>query len=214
MEKKIVRTTFQFKRSTARKWYQLNPILAQGEPGFEYDTGKLKIGNGTTSWRQLDYLTNDSTTGSSEGIYSDKTVYDFPKIGDENILYRASAEKALYQFNSVTNEYELICKFSEYDDKAIIVDDHLSLSSTNSVQNKVITSVLNDKVDKIEGKQLSTNDFSDEEKVKLASLEKITIDNAIDESSFNPISNNAVAAMFNSFNTKIETLTLDGGEII
>lgn len=34
-----------------------NPVLRVGEPGFETDTGKLKIGDGLTHWRELDYFT-------------------------------------------------------------------------------------------------------------------------------------------------------------
>ena len=33
-----------------------NPVLSAGEPGFELDTGKLKIGDGSTYWNDLPYL--------------------------------------------------------------------------------------------------------------------------------------------------------------
>lgn len=33
-----------------------NPILAAGEPGFELDTGKLKIGNGNDTYNDLSYI--------------------------------------------------------------------------------------------------------------------------------------------------------------
>ncbi len=45
-----------------------------------------------------------------------------------------------------------------------VLDTELSSTSTNAVQNKVITEELNTKVNKINGKQLSTNDFTDEDK--------------------------------------------------
>lgn len=47
----------QFRRDLAATWTSENPTLAQGEPGFEYDTGNLKIGDGTTAWTSLPYLT-------------------------------------------------------------------------------------------------------------------------------------------------------------
>lgn len=53
---KIIKTTFKLKRGTAAKWLENNPILAEGEPGFELDTNKLKIGDGITSWRNLPYI--------------------------------------------------------------------------------------------------------------------------------------------------------------
>ena len=52
----VYKTIFQFKRGTSEKWTELNPILRQGEPGFEIDTGKLKIGDGSTEWKQLKYI--------------------------------------------------------------------------------------------------------------------------------------------------------------
>ena len=55
-DKKIINHIYQFKRGTAQRWLEVNPILRQGEPGFEIDTGKLKIGNGITTWKDLPYL--------------------------------------------------------------------------------------------------------------------------------------------------------------
>lgn len=52
----VVKTTFQFKRGSAAKWAELNLVLAAGEPGFELDTGRLKIGDGVRAWQDLPYL--------------------------------------------------------------------------------------------------------------------------------------------------------------
>ena len=49
----------QVRRGTASDWTSVNPILAGGEIGFETNTGKLKIGDGTTSWSSLDYVASD-----------------------------------------------------------------------------------------------------------------------------------------------------------
>lgn len=45
----------QYRRGTAAQWTSVNPILAQGEPGYEYDTGKFKVGNGVDTWNVLPY---------------------------------------------------------------------------------------------------------------------------------------------------------------
>lgn len=52
-----------------------------------------------------------------------------------------------------------------------MVDNTLSLESANPVENRVITSALNNKVNKVSGKQLSTEDFTTSEKNKLANIE-------------------------------------------
>ncbi len=56
--------------------------------------------------------------------------------------------------------------FVEY----VYPDATLSESSTNPVQNKAVTAALNNKVDKVEGKQLSTEDFTTVLKTKLEGL--------------------------------------------
>jgi len=47
--------TIQLRRGTAAQWTASNPVLAAGEPAFESDTGKFKIGNGSSAWTALAY---------------------------------------------------------------------------------------------------------------------------------------------------------------
>lgn len=69
----IVKTTFQLKRGSAAKWAELNLILAPGEPGYEIDTGRLKIGNGSAPWNELVYF-NGGGGGASGDIVVDTTL--------------------------------------------------------------------------------------------------------------------------------------------
>ena len=46
---------FQFRRDPAATWTSENPTLAEGELGLETDTGKYKVGNGSTDWVTLTY---------------------------------------------------------------------------------------------------------------------------------------------------------------
>jgi len=45
----------QLRRDTAANWTTANPTLSAGELGFETDTGKFKLGNGSTIWASLGY---------------------------------------------------------------------------------------------------------------------------------------------------------------
>lgn len=45
----------QVRRGTAAQWNTANTVLADGEPGFERDTGKVKYGDGVTPWAALPY---------------------------------------------------------------------------------------------------------------------------------------------------------------
>ena len=57
-------TTIKFRRDTSANWTSVNPIPAQGEPCYETDTGKLKIGNGSDNYVALPYVSNG---GGSSG---------------------------------------------------------------------------------------------------------------------------------------------------
>lgn len=50
-----VQTQIQVRRGTAATWTSTNPTLAAGELGFETDTGKFKIGTGSSTWTALSY---------------------------------------------------------------------------------------------------------------------------------------------------------------
>ena len=57
----IIKTTFQLRRGLAASWTKNNPVLAVGEPGFERDTYRLKIGDGETAWNDLAYFGGTAT---------------------------------------------------------------------------------------------------------------------------------------------------------
>ena len=55
-------TRMQQRRGTASQWSTANPILNAGEMGWESDTNKFKIGDGTNHWADLDYFIDQSST--------------------------------------------------------------------------------------------------------------------------------------------------------
>lgn len=50
-------SSVQLKRGTSSQWFSKNPILKNGELGVELDTKRMKLGNGTTRWNSLNYIT-------------------------------------------------------------------------------------------------------------------------------------------------------------
>lgn len=67
----------QLRGGTLAQWATANPILADREPGYEKDTGRLKIGDGSTVWNSLPYaysfitLTDGDETHA--GIFEEAT---------------------------------------------------------------------------------------------------------------------------------------------
>lgn len=110
----VLNTTFKLKRGTAARWAEVNPILEQGEPGFVYDENRLKIGDGVTPWNDLPYIDGKREVAN----FNNNT--DFPEIGDPDLIYKATEELSLYQFNAETKQYEKISDGRGLDDIKII----------------------------------------------------------------------------------------------
>ena len=56
------------RRDTAANWTAANPTLASGELGGETDTGKLKLGNGSTAWNSLAYQAGVTSVNGNTGV--------------------------------------------------------------------------------------------------------------------------------------------------
>ena len=88
---KPITRPLQFKRGTVDAFKRRNPILLNGEPAFEKDTNKMKIGNGKTPYNDLPYIGDHSKPKDGKSAYdlwleagNEGTVDDFLEslIGD------------------------------------------------------------------------------------------------------------------------------------
>lgn len=77
------RFTIRLRRDSAARWAQANPVLVDGEPGYERDTGKLKVGDGFHHWLDLEYYVprggeTEVPTNLEDHIYAElpHPVYD------------------------------------------------------------------------------------------------------------------------------------------
>ena len=59
----------QQRRGTASQWTSADPILNAGEIGYESDTNKFKIGDGTNHWSDLNYFADAVELGGSIDDY-------------------------------------------------------------------------------------------------------------------------------------------------
>lgn len=90
-----VNTQLQVRRGTASQWTSTNPTLAAGEFGFETDTGKFKIGTGSTAWTSLGYA---AITTSSSDTFTNKTI----ALGSNTV------SGTLSQFNTAVTDADLV----------------------------------------------------------------------------------------------------------
>lgn len=96
--------------------------------------------------------------------------------------------------------------------------DDIGLRQYDSKLKEYIRSSISTKVDKVSGKGLSTNDYTTEEKTKLADIEnganKTIIDSSLSSTSTNPVQNKVVNETFLNYYTKtqidsLELITID-----
>jgi hypothetical protein len=62
-------TRIQVRRGTTSEWNTANPILTEGEFGYNTTLDKFKIGDGTSTWSVLEYVPTSADLSSSLGDY-------------------------------------------------------------------------------------------------------------------------------------------------
>lgn len=85
-------TKIQLRRDTASNWTTNNPTPASGEPCFETDTGKFKIGDGATAYNNLAYqgesggsTPNNMVTTDTEQTIKGKKTFSRPDSSNEGL---------------------------------------------------------------------------------------------------------------------------------
>ena len=75
----------QRRRDSAANWTSVNPILLDGQEGFETDTGQKKMGDGVTAWNSLSYSSGggsgDMVLASIQTVTGKKTFGSAGAVG-------------------------------------------------------------------------------------------------------------------------------------
>ena len=72
----------QLRRDTTANWNSVNPVLADGEMGYDIVTNEIRIGNGSNTWSQLSGNTISGGGGASTG---NVTFSDINVIGTSSL---------------------------------------------------------------------------------------------------------------------------------
>ena len=139
--------------------------------------------------------------------------------GSDNVLYSFDGAHVYYYAHGELSLYEKI-KLSGLEEggggTATVVEDTLdSTSTTNALsanQGKILNEALDNKVDKVEGKGLSTEDFTTEEKTKLANL-GANISAVVEDTLTSTSTTNALSANMGKIlnDTKCDSTVYDSG---
>ena len=93
-------TQIQVRRDTAANWTSTNPTLGSGEWGYETDTGKVKIGNGSTAWASLAY----SGAGTVTSVVASTGLTGGTITGSGTIAIDTSVTADLTTAQTLTNK--------------------------------------------------------------------------------------------------------------
>ena len=88
----------QFRRDTAANWTSANPVLSQGEVGYEYDTGRFKVGTGSASWTSLAYSSGVTGPTGPSSTASVGTVTTLSAGATATVNNSGTATAAVYNF--------------------------------------------------------------------------------------------------------------------
>ena len=193
---KSVGTKILLRNDTAANWTANNPVLAKGQIGIQINTKKFKFGDGTTAWNSLDYGAGAdiaTASASADGLMS---ANDFTKLA--GIMAGAQPnEIEVIKKNGVTQTItnktvNITVPTATSDltnDSGFItisdVPEGAAASTTVPLMNGTAATGSEtafargdhvhpsdtSKVDKVTGKGLSTNDYTTEQKTKLAGIE-------------------------------------------
>lgn len=66
----MLKARIQLKKDTSEAWRINNPVLLDGEAGYESDTNLMKVGDGIHRWLELDYINSGATAIASTASYA------------------------------------------------------------------------------------------------------------------------------------------------
>ena len=160
---------------------QLPTTLSNGTMYFCTDTGNIYIDIGGAR-KQI-------SAEYAKGLKTDSSVIEFSAI-----------QAALNKLSNIENGAN-----------KTVVDSILSDSSTNPVENKIIKTALDGKVDIVSGKGLSTNDYSDADKSKLAGIAAGAEVNQNAFTNINVLTDNGTSVGSMTADQENDVLTLQAG---
>jgi len=130
----------QVRRDSAADWTNEDTTLAQGEVGWETDTGKFKIGDGSTAWTSLGYTSFVDDTAYNAGTWDANSDAASKNAVRDKIeaMGGGGANNALSNLSAVAISESLISDTNNNDDlgsdakawRSIYLDGNINILGT------------------------------------------------------------------------------------
>jgi hypothetical protein len=148
-----VAVRIQMRRGSTSDWNTADPILNEGEIGYNTTLGQIKIGDGSTAWSSLDYMVTDAELTTSLGNYIELTekgaVNGVAELdSNKNVL---TASSVIFE-GATTNSYQTTITVVEPTQDATITvpnvtGNMITSGDTGTVTNAMLAgSIANDKL--------------------------------------------------------------------
>jgi hypothetical protein len=133
----------QLRRDTSANWASANPILLEGELGYETDTKLRKIGDGVSAWNDLPYLKAEGITqelGNNENLAISQDLftklhnegYKFAGIANlDTVPQTVTADSKIYYIANIPGTYTNF-------NNLVVVDGEIAFFYYNRNWNKAI----------------------------------------------------------------------------
>ena len=116
-------TKLKIRRDNSTVWNLINPVLEQGEPAVELDTGRMKIGDGERPYIELPYTSSTGAGGISTIAWGDITG----TIASNGALATALSNKEAKADKGIANGY------APLNENAVIPGIHILKGQPNGV---------------------------------------------------------------------------------
>ncbi len=117
----------QLRRDLAQNWATQNPILAQGEVGWEIGTSNYKIGDGVTAWNSLNYIPLGGTINNGKLTIKKNgtTIAEFTANQSNDTVANIIADSATFAniTGEVSDNEALVAEFATKQDVISDLDD-------------------------------------------------------------------------------------------
>ena len=110
MAELTIKSRILFRSDTAANWSTTNPILKTGEPGWDSTNKRLKIGNNTNAWSNLNWAFPNINLYKDNGIEGTSSFYI--KGGSSKIFFGSSSlypeTSSTYHLGSSSNKWKTV----------------------------------------------------------------------------------------------------------